>query len=264
MSEVYSWCGENLLDHLTLTHRLFVNCFQPSISRILERELEVKLDSDLAKLALELAPLLHDIGKAWNRYQVRINTNCPFRGERCRRCISEGRGPSFKWHEVLSAHIALRLLEAMSDLDVKVRPLGSLTCLAILMHHQAMRSPWDSSKLTWTLEGWNPLDVAPLLSRLIPEVPEKTRLIEDSLRRCSEDVEGATMRTLVEIVNGLTREWLPGQGKRKLYTVVAGPLVLCDWIAARHLRGSEMSHPMLSEALNAIPELQLVLRGLER
>ncbi|RLF14413.1 MAG: hypothetical protein DRJ97_06330, partial [Thermoprotei archaeon] len=156
--------------------------------------------------------------------------------------------------------IALRLLEAISELDARLRPIGSLTCLAILMHHQAMRSPWDSAKLTWTLTGWNPLDLTPLLIRLLPRLPR--RLVEDSLKRCSEDVKGATMKTLVDTVNSLTREWLPGLGKRKLYTVIAGPLVLCDWIAARRLRGSEMGHPMLDEAFNAIPELRQALKGL--
>ena len=219
------------------------------------------MDSDLARLTLKLAPLLHDIGKAWSRYQTRVNPNCPLRGESCRRCINEGRGPSFKWHEILSAHIALRLLETIGELDAKLRPIGSLTCLAILMHHQAIRSPWDSSRLTWTLAGWNPLDLAPLLLRLIPELPR--RLVEDSLKRCSEDVRGATMRSLAEIVNSLTREWLSGPAKRKLYTVVAGPLVLCDWVAARRLRGSEVSHPMLGEAFNAIPELRLALKDLQ-
>lgn len=119
---VYSYRGERLAEHSYLVLRLYCGAFGTTHEKLVAKRLN--MDPEPVAMALRVACLLHDAGKALVKFQE---------GAR------QGRGMPF--HEVVSAVLVYDTLSfALFDKGSVVRQaLSFAASYAVLQHHQAMR-----------------------------------------------------------------------------------------------------------------------------
>ncbi|HIE14583.1 TPA: CRISPR-associated endonuclease Cas3'' [Candidatus Bathyarchaeota archaeon] len=268
-NKLYSWCGESLKKHSLETFKIYRLSFEEKIIKVLEGRLRCSFD-DFSILVLRLTLLLHDIGKSHPKYQqsVRVKENCLNPDLKCNRCKYK---PSFPWHEILSAYFYWKLIEELwfyCMLGDMHRELQTISTISVLTHHQAMREPMvECPSKDMDLKGWEVKQLSELILGLISSACEKLKVDTSKLRRTvngtlntlSEDFEKrnsliSLCRTLqVQLNESLQQR---GRGKLKIYSIIAGSLVMCDWLAAEKYRKSSFTHPMLDEIKRSFPELR--------
>jgi len=263
--KLYSWCGERLEEHLYETFKLYELNFEDRVLKILEGRLNNIFD-DFSKLILRLTPLLHDIGKSYPGYQEKVREKCPFPGyKKCRECADK---PNFSWHEVLSAYLYWELTERLifnCGLERFHEDLQVISAISILTHHQAMREPLtERPRKDVNLKKWEVETVSDLMFKLTDLACNGLRIdnsllkenVEEVLRMVDIDIKKRNhgLINLCEMLERILYEKV--HCKTKIYSVVAGSLVMCDWLAAKKLRKTTFIHPMLSEIMYSFPELK--------
>ncbi|WP_309493151.1 CRISPR-associated endonuclease Cas3'' [Candidatus Hecatella orcuttiae] len=267
----YSWCGERLEEHSHKTSEIFKLTFEDRIIKTLSGRLNYKFN-DVGKFIIRLIPLLHDIGKSHVQYQntIKFKERCPKTAIICRECKDK---PNFSWHEVLSAQLCWRVIEDLLfnlSLYDRFKNLQEIATASILFHHQGIRAIESETPLkeinlkeylNETLYTLLPklIDIAhyglKLDGHLIREIVSSALQELESDLKSTRSLKGLSTRILNELRTA-PKNYL------KLYSITAGPLVICDWIAARVLRIQNHYHysPMLNEAVYSFPELETYLK----
>ncbi len=132
--EIYAWTNSYLRDHLVNTWNTVLKYRKlDSIARSLAMKItfiDPEIDFREAYEVVALAHLLHDIGKATNKYQESI----------ARAMANSNLKPSFKYHEIVSSCIVETSLDKCIVGSTKGRFLSAILVLTILNHHHAMRN----------------------------------------------------------------------------------------------------------------------------
>lgn len=110
MNKAYAGPNETLLEHLIEVNKLSMKLLK-----------KLRIRDNLLEQSLNIASLLHDIGKALRMYQDNVNS------------VKEGKFPG---HEILSAIISLEIMNYINGLENNVK---GIVVYSILSHHQAMR-----------------------------------------------------------------------------------------------------------------------------
>ncbi len=259
--EPYSWCEEKLEDHLIETFRIYKSNFEDKIVKILEGRLNHVFD-DFSKLILRLTFLLHDIGKSHPTYQktIKFRVGCP--KSDFSKCNDK---PRFSWHEVLSAYLCLKLTEELlfkyDELKNVHKNLQTISVASILVHHQAIREPFaEQPQISISLGEWKIKKISSLLLKLVNLGCEKLKVETSILKESVSDVLDILDKDLTtgkysltglseRIFQFLYENFQKNFWKPKIYSVVAGSLVICDWLAARKLRKATFTNPMLNEVV---------------
>lgn len=262
--ELYSWCEEKLEDHLIETFRIYKLNFEDRVVKILEGRLNHVFD-DFSKLILRLTFLLHDIGKSHPTYQktIKFRTGC-LKGD-CNKCNDK---PRFSWHEVLSTYLYLKLIEELlfryeytlnDELKKVNKNLQTISAASILVHHQAIREPFaEEPQISISLGDWKVKEIFSLLLKLVNLGCEKLKVDTSILKESVDDVLDMLNKDFAVGRYNLTRlservcrllheNFQKNLWKPKIYSIVAGSLVICDWLAAKKLRKTTFAHSMLDE-----------------
>jgi len=242
---------EKLEDHLILTYDFFKKIFEKRVSKILTARLRYNTCEEFTFL-IRLAPLMHDIGKAHPYYQKTARDGEPY----------------FSWHEVFSAQICSSIIESfrfMSEVNTEIfEEMKNIVTAAIISHHQALREiervlPPRRIKMI-NLDAWNFNSLSCILSKLLETAMDKlslkrihTSIIDSSLNDFKEEIKAK--RNNLELIRNSLFEQLRSP-RLKLHSVITGPLVICDWLAAGKLRGPKYEHQMLKEATYSFPEIK--------
>ncbi len=257
---ILSFNEERLAEHSHLTLKLYLRGFGEPHERVLARKIyaidrrkeAIKEESDQENLkrileelvgaAIRLACLLHDVGKSLKYYQER----------RCREGFM-----SFPYHELVSAYVAREALEPLiciyiNSLDDLAQKIITSACLAIMFHHQAMRSIQEYSytaliqeKLAKYLEGGcaegYEEEVKLIFTLAEPYIAELTRRqalteIKDSTLEALSKLNSSSsvlneVLSLVELAGGNAfTQYAP------ITSMMTAPLQLADNLAASLLR----------------------------
>ncbi len=194
-----------------------------------------------------LAVILHDIGKVCEAYQSRV------------RDVVSGKlqVASFYGHEIYSSAILFRLLckvfnDAYNDREL-ARNLAAIFSLAVLRHHQAMRSIEDiaNSRNGNIPDKWsvcektiyyicNATEQALELSADILKVDVLKHYLDMRIDKYLVEIlkDCYDYRTCInvikeEVLGSMTR----AGGKITLYSILSGIIILADRIAAKIVRG---------------------------
>ena len=240
---IYSFIGESLIDHSTLTLaislRAFGNFSRKSIISKLQ-VLKICVDPQELERAMRLAYLLHDIGKAMSWYQRKP----------CK----------FPYHEVLSSKIVTDLIRLLG-INLP-RCILNLISASVLFHHQAMRDIWtylDKELMIRKVinkilsheprirdEDIKDINILSLrISQIIPGKSEKviSYLIRDIVNNLS-----------VERILGLVRKLAKEQQKEYFFLIplFLVPLQMADNTAASILRPCQSFSRLAKETLRLI------------
>lgn len=258
MIELYSWTNEKLLCHLILTFQFYEKIFEKRVTKILASRLGTKICDDFVFL-IRLVPLMHDVGKAHPDYQRRLK---------------KGRRPLFSWHEILSAQIYWRITESflfnMQRQNKTLDDVRKIGVTSIVFHHQAMRDiEVGRCPFKVNLLGWNVMNLSGLLTELLAKgikgLRNEGKSIHSFLSNIKEMIDSALteFRRDIEIyrnIEGIRKKLFEDELRTfgasiKLYSIIAGPLVICDWMAARKSRGADYKPPLIKEVELSFPEL---------
>ncbi len=185
-----------------------------------------------------LAALFHDTGKAATYYQKQFENGCVCRSTK---------GPSFRYHEVLSAvHFQRYLEKSGRKYD---RDLSFLAILAVMNHMHAIR---DYSDLMDVLEvQWSQLP------KTLREVLEESQVREEDVEALATDLEEFDLLDRVAFRDALAvsvtenevlllLRWVSEAERAKpfmrLYATLLLPVIVGDNIDAREKRRSDEEH----------------------
>ena len=248
MAEFYSWVGESLEDHSIDTLRYFRSLFEEGIIRILSGRFGWEI-SDIERFIVRLGPALHDVGKANMVYQETV------KGAEIAK-----KDPWFTWHEVFSAHICWKLLDALRFKGVvnkETEDLRKMVLASILFHHQGLRSLEYGLPPKVKLEAWDLPSLHVLLVRVLDEASAGTlsrKFLEEAISKCLEEFKDEIVgySNIREVFKRVHEYILEHRSVRlKLYSVISGPLIICDWLSARKHRGGKGKNPLIDEVYYA-------------
>lgn len=274
MNELYAWCTEPLIEHSICTLNVYSQCFERNNIKILSRRLG--LNSDLLpflKVSARMAIALHDIGKAHRIYQnfMKVKGNCQYEGRNRLNCSYCNNRPSYPNHEFLSAYIYWQIYNELRFISkfqkILIDPtnlfltLGKIFTLTIIQHHHAMRGiseisnvkkPYRYSEETIRKSTLNLLERL-LEASLKPVFPEiYVQIFNRSKDKLSQSRWPSWYRLRKELKGTLLpRETL--DIRLKLYSILSGPLCICDNLSAHIHRPGPPPRSFLREALRVYP-----------
>ncbi len=190
--EIYAWTNSYLRDHLINTwntvqkYRKLDSIARSLATRITFVDPEISFGEAYEVVAL--AHLLHDIGKATNKYQESI----------ARAMANDGLKPSFKYHEIVSGCIIEAALDKYIAGSTKGKFLSAILILSILNHHHAMRNIvvlGRSERMSESLEIFKNMVIYDELGDIVYDVIRATGLdselsptIMDNIFRAINDI----------------------------------------------------------------------------
>ncbi|MDI9609361.1 MAG: CRISPR-associated endonuclease Cas3'' [Candidatus Verstraetearchaeota archaeon] len=165
---------------------------------------------------VKIAAMLHDAGKAADKYQEQFNGANPEK-------------PSFHLHEIPSAIIAKSLMEGSGYSPDSVL----LVSLAVLFHHTAMR-PFDEQerRLNTTKKPW-------IFGRCKTDLNEISRAIFEK-EFPSSRIELEEAKSFFEWINRVAGDAEKSRFA-KLYCLILNPVIYGDNIDAKSRGGSKKS-----------------------
>jgi len=236
-----AFTGQTLGAHLSCTARIAQEMLGNGYARTVARRLRsMGLDAnpeEVEELIL-LAALFHDTGKAVTYYQKQFDNDCGCRSNK---------GPSFSYHEILSAVHFQRYFENSARKYNSELPL--LAVLTVMNHMHAIRDYSDLVEAPGLQRTQLQLGLLKVLkeSQIRPEdvealatdLKEFDVLDRDAFRDAlARDITGDDVRDLLGMVTDLERS----KPFAKLYVTLLLPVIVGDNIDARNKRRSDEEH----------------------
>jgi CRISPR-associated endonuclease Cas3-HD len=236
-----AFTGQTLGAHLRYTARIaqemLCNGYAYTVARRL-RSMGLTANPDVVEELILLAALFHDTGKAATYYQKQFDGDCACRSTN---------GPSFRYHEVLSAVHFQRYLEKSGR--KYYCELSTLAVLAVMNHMHAIRDYSDLVEAPGLQRPQLPQGLLKVLkgSQIRPEDVETlaTHLKEfDVLDKGAfrealvSDITGDDVRDLLGIVSDIEHN----KPFARLYVALLLPVIVGDNIDARNKRRSDEEH----------------------
>ncbi len=236
-----AFTGQSLGAHLRCTARIVQDMLGRGYALTVARRLRsmgLNANPEEVEELILLAALFHDTGKAATYYQKQFDKVC--------NCGSTN-GPSFRYHEVLSAVHFQRYLEKSGRKYNS--ELSLLAVLAVMNHMHAIRDYSDLVEAPGLQRTQLPQGLTRVLkeSQIRPEdvetlatdLKEFDALNLDAFRDAlSKDITGEDVRYLLGIVSDLERS----KPFARLYVTLLLPVIVGDNIDARNKRRSDEEH----------------------
>ncbi|GBC71633.1 hypothetical protein HRbin02_01418 [Candidatus Calditenuaceae archaeon HR02] len=228
--------GEHLRETAALAQCLVRGGYALTVVRRL-RSLGLGAEPEQVVELAVLASIFHDTGKAAEHYQRQFEGDCT---------CAQGRDPSFKYHELISAVHLRRYFDLTRAYD---DGLALLAEMAVLNHMHALRD-YSAFKEVLDPQRWLPYDLRSILEGSSVREEDVEALVSEVRGFDALDVE-AFRRALPEKVR-LNEEVRPllnriseAESRRpftKLYVALLLPVVVGDNLDARKKRRDDSDH----------------------
>ena len=237
-----AFTGQSLGAHLRCTARIVQDMLGRGYAFTVARRLRsmgLNANPEEVEELILLAALFHDTGKAVTYYQKQFDNDCACRSNK---------GPSFSYHEILSAvHFKRYLDKSGRKYDSQKLPL--LAVLAVMNHMHAIRDYSDLVEAPGLQRSQIPPGLVVTLKEsqvraedvevLVMDLREFDVLDLDTFRDVlARDITEEDVRDLLGMVSDLERS----KFFTRLYVTLLLPVVVGDNIDARNKRRSDKEY----------------------
>ncbi len=212
-----------LINHLLGTRQEMIKCIG---SRTIRHVVESLVRNEgigfkeIAKAA-EIAALFHDIGKALQYYQGRIE-----------KVKKEGTRLSFPYHEVMSSYILASAFQSLATSPLTPPWLCSLVIQAVLLHHQGLRvldlealSSYELKKIVQTDATRSASNLQKICMEITKHnsISKESKVIAEEIAKISRDIVVAYDPSIILQYYDLKEE-----DRVKLSRIISGCLMIAD------------------------------------
>ena len=242
----YAYRGQSLMDHvagclgkLEDFLRINPNYVRVIYARLLSAGVNVAKQEDVREM-LKLGVIAHDLGKAYNYYQDRV----------------EKYGGGFEGHEILSAVSCYKMVGGLKDTD----PFKVLLLMSVLNHHQALRESIPellmdgAGSLIRKIKDVARSGLCDSVYNLEPVLEEAGLNVEEVFAKDYSEFELIFDRIRRLLVFFLRENFDENKRWLKLYSLIMFPIVLADNLDACEKRGGSLGDRLIIRELRRVIE----------